>query len=176
MGQYRCQTDGRTYFSDRPCVSNERRGTKLGGYGPQPQQPVHPQRQLPSPGTAEPHVQYLGLRCAEISEGVRTGPSRGVRHDVISELQSEYQQKCGLEDREARKRASEDQAKLRADEVGRRDAVEASRTAATLSSERCTNMHDTIALKRKRESSLNANEVANLRKFEALYNTQCLGR
>jgi hypothetical protein len=49
-------------------------------------------------------LQYLSPECSRLSEGVRTAPARGVKHDVIQATQKEFYEKCSDELSEARQK------------------------------------------------------------------------
>lgn len=172
---YQCSASGTTYLSSRPCPPAAPR-IVLGGYGPQRTVTYGGPSSIRAAPPAEGHVQYLSTECATISEGIRTGPARGVRYDVIGELQKEYRAKCSIDDSAARQRASQDASDALASQRDQRAAVDQRKVVLAQQSERCINMRDTIALRRKRESTLEPGEVANLRSFESIYNAQCLGR
>lgn len=169
---YRCSTGSGTYYSDRPCAALGTPG-KLGSIGPSRADPPY-SPPLPGAPKAQEHVKYLGAGCASISEAIRTGPSRGVRRDVIDSLQEEYRLKCALEDQEARKQARDEQGQAFKAQVAERDSARAQRKQAEIRSAQCLGMRDVIALKRKREGQLNDKEVAALRDLESTYNERCI--
>lgn len=177
---HRCSSDGRTYYSDRPCNGN----TKLQMYGPAPTYPErraerHADRYSPStsaiPRTQE-HVQYLSPACASISEAIRTGPARGVRGDVIRGLHDEYRDKCSVEDQDARAQVQQQLHNQRQNQLAQREMSAAEKQQARERAERCGGMRDVIGLKRKREAELNPKEVEALRNLEKTYNEVCLAR
>lgn len=170
---YRCTSGSTTYLSDRPCASGA--SNKFGGYGggrTSAATPYFP----PTPGApkAEEHVKYLGPECASINEAIRTGPSRGVRRDVIQSLNEEYRAKCSFEDQDARKQAQDDSARHVRARLAERDSLKSQRQQAEVRSAQCLGMKDVIGLKRKRESQLNETEVQALRNLEQAYNQRCL--
>lgn len=170
---YRCSSGSTTYLSDRPCPSGS--SNKFGGYTggrSSTSAPYFP----PTPGApkAQEHVKYLGAGCASINEAIRTGPSRGVRHDGVQALQEEYREKCSIEDQDARRQAQEDSAQQVKAKVAERDGLKSQKQQAEVRSAQCLGMRDVIALKRKRESQLNETEVQALRNLEQAYNQRCL--
>lgn len=169
---HRCSSDGRVYYSDRPCNGD----TKLQMYGPAR---TYPERYSPStPGVpkAQEHVKYLSPACASISEAIRTGPARGVRGDVIQGLHEEYREKCSIEDQEARAQSRQERNNQQQTQVAQRENTAAERQQARERADRCNGMRDVISLKRKRESELNPREVEALRSLEKTYNEVCLTR
>ncbi|MGH8797804.1 MAG: hypothetical protein ACREXI_12165 [Caldimonas sp.] len=172
---YRCTAGGSSYFSDRPCTTSA--NARLGMYGPaRSAVPMPNGAQAPAAPKAQEHVKYLTSDCASISEAIRTGPSRGVRGDVIRELHDEYNQKCNLEDQDARKQLQQEKSQQQALKLAQRDGAANERQQAQARLEWCAGLRDVIALKRKRESTLNATEVGSLRDLEQTYNHRCLAR
>jgi hypothetical protein len=170
---YRCSNGGGTYLSDRPCAVVPR--TQLGAYGPTTPQTYGPySAPLPDAPRVQDHVKYLGSACASISEAIRTGPSRGVRSDVLRGLQEEYSQKCSVEDQDARRQAQQDKSREMQGKLAERDSALRERQQVKARLEHCDGMRDVIGLKRKREASLNASEVEALRHLEMAYNARCL--
>ncbi len=169
---YRCSSGGQVHFSDRPCNNASLRMYGEARPAPAPRYPSAPSG-IPK---AQEHVKYLSSACASISEAIRTGPARGVRHDVIRGLHEEYREKCALEDQEARARVQQDQQNQRQTQVAERETALVDRQQARERADRCNAMRDVVALKRKREPELNAKEVEALRSLEKTYNEVCLGR
>jgi hypothetical protein len=172
---YRCSSGGSTYLSDRPCPVLPK--TQLGGYGPLTSGTYVPySAPLPDAPRAQDYVKYLGSACASISEAIRTGPTRGVRGDVIRGLQEEYSQKCSVEDQDARRHAQQDKAQDLQGKLAERDNGVRERQQVKARLDYCNGMKDVIGLKRKRESSLNPTEVEALRNLEKAYNIRCIGQ
>jgi hypothetical protein len=173
---YRCSSGGSVYMSDKPCGSGQATG-RVGSFGPTaaPPSPNYSQ-QYSRPSGVEPHVKYLGAECASISEGMRTAGVRGVRGNVVYDLQREYHQKCALEDQDARRKVQQESAQDMRQKQAQRDAVVTARAQTQQNAERCAGMRDVISLKRSRESTLNEKEVAALRALEVTFNEQCLAR
>lgn len=174
---YRCSNGNAIYYSDRPCSGPP--PSKLGAYGggsrSQAERAPSP-GYLPRAGKPQEHVKYLSSECSDIAEAIRTAPARGVRGDVISGLRDEYQQKCALQDEEARRQHRQDE-RARSDQLrAERESLALKRDEARRQSEQCNGMRDVIALKRSREKSLNETEVAALRSLESSYNGRCLNR
>ncbi len=98
QARYSCTArNGVTYMSERACPS-------ISVYGPAPERQTN--TYIPKMGEAQEYLQYLSSRCSSLSEGIRTGPARGVKHDVTAELQRNYQRECADDEREARNKVS----------------------------------------------------------------------
>ena len=121
-------------------------------------------------------MKYLSPDCASISEAIRTAPARGVRGDVVSGLHEEYRQKCAFEDQDARKQWQQEESQSRQVQLAQRESAQSARTQAAQAQDQCNGMRDVIALKRKREASLNDKEVEALRSLESTYNQRCVAR
>ncbi|MCC7286035.1 MAG: DUF4124 domain-containing protein [Burkholderiaceae bacterium] len=171
---YRCNADGRVYYSERPCPGAS---TRLNAYGSRPiSTPTPYSAPLPAAGKMQDHVKYLSPACASIAEAIRTAPTRGVRSDTIAGLREEYQQKCQYEDLDARRQASQEKADQSREQLAQRDAVARDRRAVQLRADQCAAMRDVIGTKRAREAALNATEVAALRSLEQTYNERCIAQ
>ena len=170
---YRCSSGGSTYLSDRPCGDQNR--TQIGVYGPARSSAATPySSQLPGAPKVQEHVKYLPSGCASIVEAIRTGPARGVRGDVIRSLQDEYNQKCSLEDQDARNQLRQEKSQQKQLKLAERDEATKGRQQSKLRADQCGSMREVIALKRKRESELNSMEVGALRDLEKTYNERCI--
>lgn len=169
---YRCNSGGATYLSDKPCALVPR--TQIGVYGPTHQTYTPSPRSLPDAPRVQDHVKYLGSACASTSEAIRTGPTRGVRSDVVRGLQEEYAQKCSVEDQDARRQVQQDKSRELQGKLAARDSALQERQQVKVRLDHCDGMRDVIGLKRKREASLNVQEVEALRELERAYNARCL--
>ncbi len=173
---YRCNAGGTTYLSDRPCGGESNR-TRIGIYGPSRAAPATPySSQVPDAPRAQEHIKYLPSGCASIVEAIRTAPTRGARSEVVRGLQEEYDQKCQLEDQEARNQLRQEKTQQQQRKLAERDGAQRERQQAALRADQCANMRDVIALKRKRESQLNGKEVEALRELEKSFNDRCIAR
>lgn len=173
---YRCSNGNVIYYSDRPCSGPP--PAKMGAYGDGSRQAALPpgSSYTPRPGKPQEHVKYLSAECSDIAEAIRTAPARGVRGDVVSGLREEYQQKCTLQDEEARRQQHQDERDRSNRLRSERETLALQRDASRRQAEQCNGMRDVIALKRSREKSLNETEVAALRALESSYNGRCLSR
>jgi len=170
---YRCNSGGSTYLSDRPCNDTSR--TQIGMYGPARSATPY-SSQLPGTPKAQEFVKYLPSGCASIVEAIRTAPARGVRGDVIRALQEEYNQKCSIEDQEARNQLRQEKSQQQQIKLAERDGAMKERQQSKQRADQCGNMREVVALKRKRESELNSMEVTALRNLENTYNERCITR
>lgn len=172
---YRCVIGGRVHLSDRPCATGN--ASPMGYYGPA-QNPRYERRPAPLPSAAKApdHLKYLGAECASISEAIRTGPSRGVRGDVIGALHEEYREKCSAEDSDARRQLGDERRQQMQERVAQREAAQSQRQEAEARSAQCLGMRDVLTLKRKRAGELNATELAALRDLERSFNERCIVR
>lgn len=173
---YRCKSGNSTYVSDRPCTAGA--GSTLGSVGPTPaygsQGPAQSQAgSYPRPSQVPEHTQYLSSACADISEAIRTGPSRGVRGDVLSGLHQEYRQKCADEDQAARQRVYEEQRRQRDDKRSAQATERQQQQQARLTQEQCSEMLRILAGKRQHAATMNEGERGDLQRFEANYAERC---
>jgi hypothetical protein len=173
QSMYRCRSGNSTYLSDRPCTTGA--GSTLGTIGAAPsntyQQPSSTYVQRPAK-TAE-HVGYLSSACADIAEAIRTGPSRGVRGDVLSGLHEEYRQKCSEDDAAARQRVSEDRRNERDAKRSAQSASQQQQQQARIASEQCNELLRILAAKRRQTATMNDGERADLQRSEASYAERC---
>ena len=173
QSMYRCKSGNSTYLSDRPCTAGA--GSTLGTISAAPsttyQQPSGTYVQRP-PKTAE-HVGYLSSACADIAEAIRTGPSRGVRGDVISGLHEEYRQKCSEDDAAARQRLSEDRRNERDAKRSVQTAAQQQQQQTRIASEQCNELLRILAAKRRQTATMNDGERADLQRSEASYAERC---
>jgi hypothetical protein len=170
---FRCTTNGRIYYSDRPCPVEPKlqavgpRGTAYQAYVPPP----------PGAPRADEHLKYLSAECAGISEAIRTAPARGVRNsETLRGLHDEYQQKCAFDDREAWQHVQQDRSQQMRQHEAEKSAAVAERRQANDRQDRCAAMRDIIGVKRKREAQMQPPEVEALRSLEKTYNETCLAR
>lgn len=169
---YQCSANGQTWLSRTPCPAPG--GTVLRKFGPVPERPTfQTPRRLGDPRPAEAHVQYLSVECARISEGIRTGPSRGVSSSVIAELRQEYQRKCQDDDNEARNQARQDEKRVRDERKAARKSEQMAKADQARQSAQCDEMLRTLAGKRRRLETLTPGERDDLARFQARYDERC---
>lgn len=161
---YTCTArNGMSYQSERACPS-------ISVYGALPERPST--TYIPKMGDAPEHLQYLSARCSSLSEGIRTGPARGVKHDVTSELRKTYQRECAEDEREAH-------AKLRARRDDAASAKKSSQQVAVLDQQRlkakqqqCDESKRIIFNKKKR-TDLTDGEQQELQRFIQNFKERC---
>lgn len=175
---YLCRAGDTWYQSTRPCPAElplSVSSTRLRKYGEEPRfaGPTQRRSTLPQPADAPEHLEYLSSRCAEISEGIRTGPARGVPHSTIADLRREYEKKCREEDREARQQVAADKNAERERWLGERKAKRTQAQEAARYAQRCDEQLRILHSRRKRADSMTDGERADLVRFEATYRETC---
>jgi hypothetical protein len=172
---YKCNFGAGSYLSDRPC--NGTNSTQMNMYGPTRSGTNIPySSQLPRAARAQEFVKYLPSGCATIIEAIRTAPTRGVRGEVVRDLQEEYNQKCSIEDQDARNRLQQEKQQQQQTKLAERDGARNENLQSKLRTDQCRSMRDVISLKRRRENELNSTEVGALRNLENTYNERCITR
>jgi hypothetical protein len=116
---------------------------------------------------------YLSPGCAELNDAMRTGPSRGVHGDVLSQLQREYRTKCGDEESLAYQRLRDEQSNQRGAAVQARQALVAQKQLSAQESARCDELLRILAGKRKRVDGMSEGEKADLQRSEEAFQTRC---
>lgn len=169
---YRCQVNGRTYLSDRPCTQGA--ASHLGTIGPLQREGTSntPMRMAPL-GRAPDHLGRLSPACAQLNDAIRTAPARGVGTGVQRDLQAEYQKKCGEEDRQARKEVADAQAAESQARRANRDARDAARSESQRQHDQCQEMLRILHGKRQRMAAMTPGERADFERFESNYATRC---
>ena len=172
---YQCSANGQIWLSRTPCPAGPTAGgTVLRKYGPVPERPGYPiDRRSGDPRPAEAHTQYLSAECVRISEGIRTGPSRGVPSNVIADLRQEYQRKCQDEDSEARRQVHQDEKRAREERKAARNADQMAKADVARQSAQCDEMLRALATKRRRLETLTPGERDDLERFQARYDERC---
>jgi len=166
---YRCIVGGTTYISDRPCAPTNLSPARLVGAGATQQTSATTYRSsAPSLEPAPDHHRYLSQRCAEVSDAIRTAPSRGVGRAVVTDLQREYRSNCTEDEAYARERVSEDRNRQRESERSARREAAQSRQESERLQERCIALRDAIRTRRAQGDKATTAEEA--------YNANCLGR
>lgn len=176
---YRCiNSAGVARWQDRPCGSAP--APELGVRAAPPAPPAYRQRSygdmLPAATPASDHVKYLSPGCAEIQEAIRTGPSRGVRYDTLSQLQREYDRKCRDEDMEARRRARDDDEAQRESKQAQKMAQQQAKAQAQEEADRCRELLRLLNGRRARQATMTEGEKADLKRFEDSYHQRCTAR
>lgn len=173
-----CRYGDTVVVSSQPCTGSVRprqdpAPAGLAAYG-NPQQRMQVVR-MPAPGTprAEDHVGFLGVECAELSEGIRTGPARGIRGDTLAELMQTYRRKCAEEDNTARQRVSERHSREAQQRRAEKSAEQETRSRAIAEEERCFELLRILHAKRQREASMSEGQRSDLQRSAAAYQERC---
>ena len=167
---YRCVVDGRSTLSDRPCEG--RPSTSLTAVGPLRDRPAYSSGDV-SPGRAVDYLDYMSPVCAELNEGMRNGPARGLRSGAMSELRRSYQERCSEEEQVARQRLGDEQSHRR--EVRNRELAEekAERERQKLSREQCDEMYRILHGRRAKVATMSPGERSDFQRFEATWQARC---
>lgn len=166
---YRCIVGGTTYISDRPCAPTNPSPARVVGAGAtQPHVATTYRASTPNLPPAPEHQRYLSQRCAEVSDAIRTAPSRGVGRNTVADLQREYRSQCADDEAYAQERVSQDRMQQRETTRSARRQAELSRQESQRLQERCIALRDTVQLRRAQGEKATTAEDA--------YNANCLGR
>jgi hypothetical protein len=168
-----CSSDGRTYTSVQPCPSQ-----------PSPVRSAVPTVQEPrssgSTGTRSPdkpgdQLQFQSPLCAELSEGMRTGASRGLGSSAQQELREAYRRLCSEDARRALQQMKDEMIRQRdlREQEARTARFEQDRDKLTR--EQCAEMLRIAQGKRQRFESMTAGERTDFDRFEATRRTRCGG-
>ena len=121
-------------------------------------------------------LQYMSAECSAVSEGIRTAPARGLKYDVISQLQREFDGKCSEEQAQARKRLYDERAQQR---NGAQELQQNSQKLSLMSQQekdrlfaQCAEMRKAIA-NRKAKTNMTDGEKNDLVTFEQRYQSRC---
>jgi hypothetical protein len=163
---YRCNGGSGAYISDRPC------GGALAAIGPVPAPRAAPVRDRPV-SKASDYLSYLSPTCAELNEGMRNGPARGLSGRALSELHTSYRERCSQDEQEARKKLAEDQKRQQAERDGQLAAASKERERDKLSREQCDEMYRIAHGKRQKVAAMSPGERADFERFEANWKARC---
>jgi hypothetical protein len=172
---YRCSSSNGTYYSDRPCTgASDPNRTQLRAMGPaqQPNRYASP-GYSPNMAKAGEHLQYMSVECANLAEGLRTGPARGLHGSALSELSENYRRQCGEDEQQARQRLWQQQSDERTQRKQQDQARSDDRKRSVIASEQCNEMLGALHARRKRSATMTAGERADLDLFEANYKARC---
>lgn len=179
---YTCRDEtGNTYTLSRPCpkgmkttsvsagpVASEQRSTPRYEESYNRPQPV-------SPGPE--YQRYMSARCRTLSDTARSGYSRGIKADVLSGMQREYERDCREEERDASSRYHQEQrdARLQRREEERQVklAVEASQEEENRRVVQCKESRRILGIKRAR-TDLTEGERRDLNRFEEAVEQRCM--
>jgi len=173
---YRCSNGGATYLSDRPCVGTAPAAptnrSQIGGYGPTQRERNTP-AYTPHAAEAPAHLSYMSVECADLREGLRTGPARGLKGTTMVELSRNYHERCADNEAQAMQRLSDDRRLQKEQQRATDNAVRRERDSAVLATEQCNEQLRVLAAKRKRAATMTEGEKADLQIFEANYKARC---
>jgi Domain of unknown function (DUF4124) len=174
---YRCtNAAGVQHWSDRPCT-NDTLGVRTAPADTPNNSGNHRYRAptyVPTPTPTSEHLKYLSPACSQISEAMRTAPSRGVRGAELGQLQMEYQRKCRDEDSSARQRVYEDERNQQEQKLAVKRERELQQEQTEQSREQCGELKRILYKRRESVASMNAGEKADLQRFEASYTERCV--
>lgn len=166
---YRCEVSGSVVLTDKPCAGSS--PPPMGSIGPAHAVTSY-QPRLPSMEQAPEHHRYLSQRCAELSDAVRTAPSRGIHADTVRDLRREYSRDCSDDEQYARRQANDARRKEREGLRAARNEAERSRQEAARQSEKCVALSDSLRNRRVE----NETERLNKKAAQEAYNANCLGK
>jgi len=170
--EYHCNGDGYSWTSNRPCPSTQRNEMRVYGSGSSTSPGVSSSYSPTMPKAPE-YLPYMSVECAQLSEAIRTGPTRGLRSGPMSELQDDYRKRCTDDEAAARRQLLDAEAAQKSQRQGQVDAVKAEKARATVSSEQCYEMLRILHGKRQRAATMNDGEKADLQRFEESYRSRC---
>lgn len=187
---YSCRSSNGSYMSTRPCPpvnDNADGSTRLRVYGStentqsfrntaRTTSSSYSSGYLPTPPRADKHLEYLSPRCAEVAEAIRTGPSRGVRGDVISELHREYRANCADEDRAARMQVQQRESAQHDQRQSQQRMAVAAKEQSNFEVEQCQEMLRILTAKRKRLDSMTDGEKQDFQRFSDNHKARCGAR
>lgn len=116
---------------------------------------------------------YLGLRCAELNEAMRTAGARGVRYEVQSQLREEYRQKCSDEEDEARQRLSAERRASHEALVQARQSEQVQKQLSEQEQSRCNELQRILMAKRQRLQDMSEGEKGDLQRSESAFKERC---
>ena len=168
---YNCTLNGRSWQSAQPCDFNS-----------PPRAVITPRsepRLPPLPGEIRPldnapeYLKFESPRCAELSEGVRTGASRGLSRAAQGELQEAYLRQCADEESRARNLLQDERNRQRDARDRERRAARLERDREKLNREQCAEMKRILQSKRQRLETMTDGERGDFERFEATWRARC---
>jgi len=168
---YLCSVEGRTYYSVQPCPSAP---APVGSVGPAARE-TRPSGSAFTKAPEKPgeHLQYQTPACAELSEGVRTGASRGLSSSAQQQLREAYVRVCSDDERRALQQLQSQQGRQRdlRDQEAKTARLEQDRDKLTR--EQCAEMLRIAQGKRQRLDAMTAGERADFDRFDATRRARC---
>ncbi len=107
-------------------------------------------------------------------DAIRTAPTRGLKNDVIRDLNREYEQKCYEEDRMARRKVYEQNGEESRQKVGSYMASDKAKDELARLQPQCSAMRDVLASKRRQLDTMKPGERANFDTLEKSFNDRCI--
>ncbi|UXH78856.1 hypothetical protein [Roseateles amylovorans] len=188
---YRCNVNGSTYFSDRPCGSaapQPPQPGKLGTFGPAGggnsnsgasnygSSSYGSSSYSGSVRKPPEYAQYLTSACAQLEEAIRTAPARGVRGDTLQGLNEEFRTRCNEDVQEAQRKFYQKRREQSQQRDDQRQQLAAAQAEQRRQDEHCANMRAVIADKRAAMASLDARQKELLQQMQENYNLRCMNR
>lgn len=167
--RYTCRTaSGTAYLSDRACQSAP---TGIVYYGPV-QGPQGRSSYIPRVAEAPDHLKYLSPRCSSLNDGIRTSAARGIRSEVVAELQRNYQRDCSEDEQNARAQLSAERADNAAAKKSAQNIASMNQQMTQIEQQQCDESKRVIFVKKKR-IDLTDGEKADLKRFEETAKARC---
>jgi hypothetical protein len=164
QARYTCTArNGVTYQSEKTCPS-------ITVYGALPERQTN--TYIPKMGEAPEHLQYLSSRCSTLSEGIRTGPARGVTHEVTAALHRDYQRDCAEDDREARNKVNTLRRDADSQKTSTKQMAVAAQQDSQVRQQQCDESKRIIFTKKKR-TDLSEGEQRELQRFVQNFKERC---
>lgn len=172
---YRCSGSSGTYISDRPCSGVP--AGKLGTVGPSERRQDYANSSTTSTsvGKSPEHQAYLSPECAQLNDAIRTAPARGLKYDVIGNLQNEYRRKCSEDERNAYQQLNQQKRDERDARQSQINAQQQQATEAARNREQCSELLRILSTKRRQEATMTPGEKTDLQRFQASYEQRCKG-
>lgn len=169
--EYHCNGDGVSWISRTPCPNTPR--NEMRAYGGGTAQPSVTPSAVPSLPKAPEYLPYMSVECAELNDAIRTGPTRGLRTQAMTELTDDYRKRCRDDEANARRQLQDAEAAQKNARDGAAAAVKARKAESARNDDQCYEMLRILHAKRQRAASMNEGEKADLLRFEDAYRTRC---
>jgi len=137
-------------------------------YSYQPQQSTY----IPKAPDAPEHLKHLSPRCSSMNDAIRTGPTRGLTNETLSNLQKEYRRECAEEESEALRKLATERSDARKAKQEEKQAATEQRQRTELAQQQCDESKR-ILYNKKRRTDLTDGEKADLQRFEEAYRSRC---
>jgi hypothetical protein len=173
---YTCtRSNGTTFQSYQTCPP-----TGFVYYGAQPSSPsdsaTSRSYDYPKARPAPAELKYMSPECSSLSEGIRTGPSRGIKYDVIAQLQRDFEEKCRDNHSEALKTLQTEKKEKKQEEVASKQSAQKAVAQTKEEQDRrlvqCAEMRKALA-NRRAKTDLTDGQKNDLIVFEERYQNRC---